>query len=69
MVKEDSSGEPNEQRLDQKSCGSVWKWKIAIREITERNAVGIFQNVAEVPENRQPRILPHDDGGGAEEKE
>ena len=69
VVKEDPAGELDQERLNQKSSGSVRKRKIAIRKIAEGNPVGVFQNIAEVPENREPRILPYDDCGSAEKKE
>ena len=58
VVKKDPARKTNEQGLNQKRYRSVRKRKIAVREIAEGNSVGIFQNVAEVPENRQPEILP-----------
>src|SRR5579863_6546070 len=63
MMKEDSPRKPDEPRLDQKSSGRVGKWEIAVGEIAEGNSVGIFEDVAEVPEDRQARILPEGDGG------
>jgi hypothetical protein len=68
VVKKDSASQLDEQRLDEKSCGSVRKREIAIGEIAEGNPVRVFQDIAEVPENREPGILPHDDGGRAQEK-
>jgi len=68
-MKVDSPCDPDEQRLDHKSYGRVRERKIAIGKIAEGNPVGVFQNVAEVPENRQARILPEDNCGGCQEKE
>ena len=69
MVKEDSPREPDEQRLNQKSSGSVGKREIAVGNVAERNSVGVFEDVAEIPENSQSGILPHDGCGRTEEKE
>ena len=60
VMKVNSSGKPDEQRLDQKSCRREWERKIAVWKIAEGNPVGVFQNIAEVPEDRQPGILPND---------
>jgi len=68
VVKKDSASQLDEQRLNQKSYGSVRKREVAIGEIAEGNPVGVFQNIAEVPENREPGILPYDDGGGAQKE-
>ncbi len=69
MVKKDAAAELDEQRLDQESTGSVRKREIAVRGSAEGNSVGIFQNVAKVPQNGKPGILPDDDRGGAQEEE
>src|SRR5579864_7734694 len=45
--------------LDQKRNGGIGKREILVRNVTERNAVRIFQYVAEVPHNSQTQILPN----------
>ena len=69
MMKENPAGQFDEQRVNQKCYRGVGKRKITVGNIAERNAVGIFQDVAEVPKDGEPCILPRHNSGGPEKQE
>src|SRR2546429_5811703 len=61
-VPKDTPAELDDRGLNQKSQRWIWKGEIAIRHITQRHAICILEDVAEIPQNREPRILPNDNG-------
>jgi hypothetical protein len=53
-MKEDTSGEFDQGSLSQEREWSIGKGKIAIRNVPERNPMGVLQDIAEIPQNAEP---------------
>ena len=68
VVKKHTARQFDERGLCQKSQWRVGQRKIAVRNVAQRNAVRIFQDVAEVPENPEPEVLPQDDSSGSKKE-
>src|SRR5207244_11805714 len=69
VVPEHSPGKLDDRRLDQKRQRRVRKGKIAIRNIAERYAVRVFENVTNIQKYSELRVLPHYDSYGSEKQE
>ena len=67
-MQDGASEELDDGRLGEKGERRVGEREVSVGELAERDAGGVFQDVAEVPEHGEMGVLPEDEGGGGEEE-
>ena len=68
-MKNHAARQANDRRLHEKRQRRVRQGKIAVGNLAEGDALGGIQNVAEIEENGDVRVLPkHHAGGGRKER-
>ena len=67
-MKENAAGETNDRGLNQKRERRMREGKVAVRHLAEGDALGGVENVAEIEEDGDVRVLPEDDAGRREKK-
>jgi hypothetical protein len=68
VVKENAAGETNDRGLREKRERRMRQGKVAVGHLAEGDALRGVENVAEIEQNRDVRILPEHDGGRREKK-
>jgi hypothetical protein len=68
VVKEDATRETNDRGLKKKSERRVRQWEVAVGNLAEGDALGGVEDVTEIEEDGDVRVLPQDDAGGRSKK-
>ena len=68
-MKDDAARKTDDRGLNEKRQGRVRQGKIAVGNLAEGDALGSIENVAEIEENGDVRVLPkHHAGGGRKQR-